>query len=82
MSKPLNTEHKLRAIQQERDRVAKEVLRRESALCRDLPKLFEDDVNARKKEIEAFRKELAKLERRLGRYSKPTKVDPQLVMLK
>lgn len=74
--------HRLRVLTAERDKVAKEVRRLKSELFRLLPKLFEGDVTARKQSIEAHLKELAKLERRLGRSTRTEKVDRQIVMFK
>jgi hypothetical protein len=80
MPKSDNGEHKIRMAIAARDKLAAHVNRLELELFKGLPKMFEDEVNTRKAEIEALRKTLAKAERKVTGGRRAKAPDPQMVM--
>lgn len=81
MPKKNDADHKMHIAIAEVDKLATEVKRLERELFRGLPKMFEDEANTRKAQLEGLRRQLAKAERRAsGGGSRAKRLDPQLVM--
>jgi hypothetical protein len=82
MPKTSNAEHKRGAAMATRARIAREVERLERELFRGLPHMFEDEVNVRKKELEALRKTLARADRQVSGARKHKPIDQQTELFK